>query len=73
MPQNGVRMLQAGVMATRPATAPEAAPIEVDLPSLIFSTTIQPMMPAAGAARVLIHAIAEVVVTAAAEPALNPN
>src|SRR5665811_1677364 len=73
MPQNGVRMLHAGVIATRPATAPDAAPIDVDLPSLNFSTTIQPMIPAAGAASVLIQAMAEVVVTAAAEPALKPN
>ena len=29
------------MIATRPATAPEAAPTEVGLPSLIFSTTSQ--------------------------------
>ena len=41
-------------MATRPATAPEAAPTAVGLPSLIFSMTIQPMMAAAVAPSVLI-------------------
>ena len=73
MPQNGVRMLHAGVMATRPATAPEAAPIEVALPSLIFSTISQPSVAAAGAASVLIHAVAATPSTAASEPALKPN
>src|SRR3954447_21180173 len=71
--QPGVRMLQAGVIATRPATAPDAAPIEVGLPSLIFSTTSQPMVAAAGAARVLTQARAATPSTAASEPALKPN
>src|SRR6187402_208886 len=73
MAQNGVRMLQAGVIATRPATAPDAAPIEVGLPSLIFSTINQPSVAAAGAARVLTQAIAATPSTAASEPELNPN
>ena len=34
-------------MATRPATAPEAAPTAVGLPSLSFSTIAQPRMAAA--------------------------
>ena len=57
-PRPGVRAAQAGVIATRPATAPEAAPTEVALPSLIFSTTSQPRMAAAGAASVLSKASA---------------
>src|SRR4051812_1409508 len=73
MPQPGARMLQAGVMATRPATAPDAAPIEVGLPSLIFSTINQPMVAAAGAASVLTQARAEMPSTAPSEPALKPN
>jgi hypothetical protein len=43
-----------GVMATRPATAPDAAPTEVGLPSLSFSTTTQPMIAAAVAPSVLM-------------------
>src|SRR4051794_4199620 len=69
----GVRMLQAGVIATRPATAPDAAPIDVGLPSRYLSTTSQPRIPAAGAASVFTQAIAAVVFTAAAEPELKPN
>ena len=66
-------MLQAGVIATRPATAPDAAPIEVGLPSLNFSTASQPRMPAAGAASVLRNASAATPSAAASEPALKPN
>ena len=36
---SGLTAPQAGVMATRPATTPEAAPREVAWPSRIFSTT----------------------------------
>ena len=71
MPQNGVRMLQAGVIATRPATAPDAAPIEVAFPSLMRSTISQPSVAAAGAASVLIQASAATPSTAASEPALK--
>src|SRR3954466_6504197 len=41
----------AGVMATRPATAPEAAPSVVACPVLSFSTTTQPNSPAQAARR----------------------
>src|ERR1700712_3115273 len=66
-------MLQAGVIATRPATAPDAAPMEVGLPSLNFSTISQPRIPAAGATIVLIQARAEMPSAAPSEPALKPN
>ena len=45
---SGVRKAQAGVMATRPATAPEAAPTLVGRPSRILSTTSQAPNAAAG-------------------------
>src|SRR6478752_3266477 len=71
MAQNGVSAAQAGVIATSPATAPEAAPTDVGLPSLIFSTTSQESRAAAGAAIVLTNAIAAVLSAASSEPALN--
>jgi hypothetical protein len=43
----GVTLAQAGVMATKPDTAPDAAPTEVGLPSLIFSMNSQPRIAAA--------------------------
>ena len=42
----GDRAPQAGVIATRPATTPEAAPSEVALPSRIFSMNSQPSIAA---------------------------
>src|ERR1700733_11739225 len=36
-----------GVIATRPATAPDAAPSPVDFPYLIFSTSSQPSIAVA--------------------------
>ena len=71
--KNGVSDPHAGVMATRPATAPDAAPTEVGLPSLIFSTTSQANSAAAGATMVLTKARAAVLSAASSEPALNPN
>jgi hypothetical protein len=69
----GVRMLQAGVIATSPASAPDAAPMEVGLPSLMRSTINQPRIAADGATSVLIQAIAATPSTAASDPELNPN
>ena len=51
---------QAGVMATRPATTPEAAPTEVAWPSRTFSTMSQPIIAAQVATVVLIHTRAAV-------------
>src|SRR6266542_5872094 len=60
-------------MATRPATAPDAAPSVVDLPPLIFSVAIQPSSAAAVAVLVLTNACAASPLAASAEPALKPN
>jgi hypothetical protein len=62
-----------GVMATMPATAPEAAPRVVTCLPLIFSTSSQPSMAAAGAMRVLSRAWAATPLAPSAEPALKPN
>ena len=43
---HGTMNAQAGVMATRPATAPDAAPTPVTCPSFHFSTTNQPRIAA---------------------------
>src|SRR5215470_11214491 len=64
---------QAGVMATRPATAPEATPKVVGLPVRYRSTTIQPPAAAAVAIWVLRNASAAVWSAASSEPALKPN
>ena len=60
-------------MATRPATAPEAAPSVVAWPSRIFSTTIQASAAAAVATWVLMNAAAASPLAPSAEPALKPN
>ena len=62
-----------GVMATRPATAPEAAPRVVAWPSLTLSTISQPSMAAAAAMLVLTKAWAAWKLAPSAEPALKPN
>ena len=64
---------QAGVIATRPATAPEEAPTRVGLPFLIHSTMIQPSSAAAVATWVLTNAIAVMPSAVSSEPALKPN
>src|SRR5690554_1683779 len=70
----GLRLAQAGVMATRPDTAPEAAPTDVALPSLSFSTTSQPSTAAAVAPRVLtMISPTPASPFANSAPALNPN
>src|SRR2546421_9310851 len=63
---------QAGVIATRPATAPEDAPTIVGLP-LIHSTITQPSRAAAVAHWVLTNATAVTPSAVSSEPALNPN
>src|SRR3954462_10056037 len=52
----GLTKPAAGVMATSPATAPDAAPNVVGCPSRSFSTRIQPSMAAALAVFVLTRA-----------------
>src|SRR5574340_34811 len=62
-----------GVMATRQATTPDAAPNVVGLPSRRCSTNSQPSRPVQPATRVLRKIAAALPSAARAEPALNPN
>src|SRR6201999_524527 len=68
---NGVTAPQAGVMATSPATAPDAAPTPVTCPSLIFSTPSQASVAAQVAVNVVTMTMAAEVPAASAEPPLN--
>src|SRR5271165_6483674 len=63
----------AGVIATRPATAPEIAPSTLGLPLTAHSTNVQ--VSAAAAVAICVTAIAMPARPPAdtAEPALNPN
>src|ERR1700733_15712144 len=63
----------AGVMATSPATAPEAIPRTLGLPLAIHSANIQPRAAAAVASCVTKIAKPARPSAAPAEPALNPN
>ncbi len=63
----------AGVMATRPATTPDAMPRALGLPWVIHSANIQARAAAAVAIWVTSMAIPAVPLAAAAEPALKPN
>src|SRR5580704_8643644 len=63
----------AGVIATRPATAPEAAPSTDGLPLAIHSANIQPRAAAAVAICVTVIAMPARPLAATAEPALKPN
>src|SRR5580698_2852163 len=64
---------EAGVMATRPATAPEAMPSTLGLPRLTHSAHIQANAAAAVAIWVANIAIPARPSAAPAEPALKPN
>ena len=64
---------EAGVMATRPATAPEQMPITVGLPFMIHSTIIQVMPAVAVAVWVTSMAMPACRPAVTAEPALKPN
>ncbi len=64
---------QAGVMATRPATAPEAAPTVVNLPCWIFSAASQPITAVQLAIWVFMKTTEAWPLAVSAEPALNPN
>ena len=63
----------AGVIATSPATTPDAAPKLVACPSRIFSTSSHARTAATVAAIVLSRASPAVQLEATAEPALKPN
>src|SRR2546426_11977775 len=69
----GVTKPDAGVMATSPATAPEAAPSTVGLPRLIHSVNIQPSAAAAAPVLVAVNALAARPLASSALPALNPT
>src|SRR5438067_2049901 len=69
---SGVTKPHAGVIATRPATAPEAAPSVLGLPNLSCSTSSQPSTAAAVATVVLVKATPARSPAVSAEPALKP-
>src|ERR1051325_8213707 len=69
----GVTKPAAGVIATSPATAPEAAPSTVGLPREDHSVNIQPRAAAAAAVLVVMKACAASPLAASALPALKPN
>src|SRR2546421_10566371 len=69
----GVTKPAAGVTATRPATAPEAAPSTVGLPRVLHSVNIQPSAAAAAAVLVTRKALTARALASSALPALNPN
>src|SRR6476659_3068614 len=67
----GVTAPQAGVMATSPATAPDAAPTPVTCPSLTFSTASHASVAAQVAVNVVTITIAADVPAANADPPLK--
>ena len=69
----GLTKPEAGVMQTRPATAPEHAPSTVGLPRVIHSMPAQASAPAAAAKCVAQKALAARPSAASALPALKPN
>src|SRR5262245_46089293 len=69
----GVTKPDAGVMATRPATAPDAAPSIVGLPVLIHSAIIQPSAASDAAVCVAMKALDASPFAPNADPALKPN
>src|SRR5262249_45520387 len=70
---SGVTKPDAGVIATRPATAPDAAPSIVGLPFLIHSASIQPNAANEAAVWVAMKALDARLLAPKADPALNPN
>src|SRR5215813_10837675 len=69
----GVTKPEAGVIATSPATAPDAAPSIVGLPVLNHSATIHPSAAREAAVWVTTKALVARPPAVSAEPALNPN
>src|SRR4051812_47832320 len=62
-----------GVIATSPATAPDAAPSVVACLARMRSNTSHPSMAADAASVVFMNACAAMPLAASAEPALKPN
>src|SRR5262245_59706323 len=71
-PEIGVTKPEAGVMPTKPTTAPEIAPSTVALPCRTTSATIQPSVAAAAAKCVATKALVASGPAASALPALKP-
>ncbi len=69
----GLTKPEAGVMATRPATAPETMPRTDGLPRAIHSANIQASAAAAAAIWVTAIAMPALALAPTAEPALKPN
>src|SRR6202008_4992247 len=63
----------AGVIAARPATAPEIAPSALGFPFRSHSAPLQPIAAAAPAKCVATNALVAIPPAASALPALNPN
>src|SRR3954465_13325853 len=63
----------AGVMATKPATAPDIAPSALARPFFQYSARLQLSAAAAVAKCVAINALVASAFSASALPALNPN
>ena len=61
------------MIATRPATAPDAAPSIEGLPLIIHSTNVHDRTAAAVASSVLTNASAATPLASRLEPALKPN
>src|SRR5687768_2000158 len=64
---------QDGVMATRPAIAPEAPPSIVGLPRKSHSPNVQAHTPAAVATKVFRNTKPAKLLASSPEPTLNPN
>ncbi len=73
MAEPGLTKPAAGVIETRPATAPVAAPSRVGLPPVAHSVNIQVRAAAAAAVLVVTNATAAKPSAASALPALKPN
>src|SRR2546430_1479793 len=71
--ETGPTKPEAGVMATSPATAPDAAPSTVGLPRLIHSVNIQPSAAAAAPVLVGVTALPASPLAPRARPGLKPN
>src|SRR5579862_378815 len=63
----------AGVIATRPATAPEMAPRALGFPLIFHSATVQPAAAVAAAKCVATNALDAKLPAERALPALKPN
>src|SRR5690242_19221165 len=69
----GVTKPAAGVMATKPATAPEIAPSALGLPLRNHSAATHPITAVAAAKCVATNALVARLPALSALPALNPN